>query len=164
MNPEYQQWRNRQDEDHLKLLVLFFRIYGGLCLLGICCFSFYVFMGWMAMTQPAAFHSSRGQNDAAIVGPMFTIIGAIGMLLAGAAGTMFFVASNWIQNRTNWAGIFAMAIVACLNAPVGTALGVFALVVLNRDSVKALFGQLYSGCQGSNKSGSKSEDNGRSEP
>lgn len=141
MEPEYQNWRNRQDEEHLKLLSLFFRIYGGLCLLGTCCFSIYVLIGLTAFTNPSAFKSSRGGNDAALMGPLFSAIGGIGMLIAAAMGIMFFVSANWIQKRTNWAGIFAMAIVACLNAPVGTALGVFCLVVLNRESIKSLFGQ-----------------------
>lgn len=143
MEQEYNQWRNRQDEEHLKLLALFFRIYGGLCLLGTCCFSLYVFIGLTAFANPSAFKPSRGGNDAEIMGTMFSVVGGIGMLIAAAMGVMFFVSANWIQNRTNWTGIFAMAIVACLNAPVGTALGVFALVVLNRESVKGLFGQSF---------------------
>lgn len=145
MGPEYQQWRNRQDEDHLKLLALLFRIYGGLCLLGICCFSLYAFMGWMFVANPSAFQSSHRDSGDAVMGPFFMTIGSIGMLLAGAMGTMFFVSAGWIHERRNWTGIFVMAILACLNTPIGTALGVFALVVINRESVKALFGQTFRG-------------------
>ena len=125
------------------MIALFYRIYGGLCLLGTCCFSLYLFIGITALTNPTAFKSNHGGNDAAIMGTMFSVIGGIGILIAAAMGAMFFVSANWIQNRTNWTGIFAMAIVACLNAPLGTALGVFALVVLNRESVKELFGQSF---------------------
>jgi hypothetical protein len=37
---------------------------------------------------------------------------------------------------------FVTACLSCMNVPIGTALGVFAILVLNRPSVKALFGRV----------------------
>jgi hypothetical protein len=37
---------------------------------------------------------------------------------------------------------FVMACLTCINIPLGTALGVFTLVVLSRPSVKALYDQV----------------------
>lgn len=139
MSPEYQTHRDKQDQDHLNLLVILFRVFGGLSFLGICFGGFYLFIGIMATTNPSIFEPKNGINQTAMMSTMFIVIGSIASLLSAVMGIMFFVAANWIRDRRNWTGIFVMSVIACLNVPLGTVLGVFSLTVLTRESVKTLF-------------------------
>jgi hypothetical protein len=65
------------------------------------------------------------------VGEMF----ALGLALAGSC----------LARRTRYGFCFAMAAIACLFMPLGTVLGVFTIVVLEREAVKRLFGRVAPG-------------------
>jgi hypothetical protein len=49
------------------------------------------------------------------------------------------VAGSFIARRTHYTFCFVAACVECLFMPFGTVLGVFTILVLNRQSVKGLF-------------------------
>jgi len=59
--------------------------------------------------------------------PMFVL-----HLLAGAG----------LRNRTRYVLILVMSGLACLSVPLGTGLGIWTIMVLQRPSVKALFGRV----------------------
>lgn len=137
-DPYYQQ---RQDEEHLRLLSLFHYIAGGLTALFSCLLLIYFIIGLAALSNPGFFDSpsSRGEPSPAFLGWLFTLMGGIGVLLGWTFGGLTIYAGRCIAARKKHTFIFIMAILNCLSVPVGTTLGVFTLIVINRPSVKALF-------------------------
>lgn len=65
-------------------------------------------------------------------------IGGWTMLLAALAPGLIFAGFK-LRHQTNYQLCFVIACAACLFVPLGTALGVFTLIVLSRPSVKSLF-------------------------
>jgi hypothetical protein len=130
-----------QDEEHLRLLSLFHRILGCIWAVFAFCPGIYVFMGIMMLT--VSYPASKGgpplPRVADPVGWVFIAIGGGLMLLLWAVAICIFVVAAKIERRTHYGFCFAIACIECLFQPLGTALGVFTLVVLTRQSVKALF-------------------------
>lgn len=138
--PDFQR---RQDEDHLRLLAIFHYVWGGLTLAYSLFFGLYLAIGVFALSNPAAFdNKGSAQSDPAgaqFMGTVFTAMGAIGMVFALGLGGLTIWAGRCLARRERFNLCFAMACINCLGVPVGTVLGVFTLVVLNRPSVRALF-------------------------
>lgn len=72
---------------------------------------------------------------------MFVIFGGLVCLGAWAFAVCFFLSARWLAARRNWTFCFVVACIACLQVPLGTALGVFTILVLQRPSVKGIFGR-----------------------
>ena len=137
-DPYFQQ---RQDDEHLRLLSLFHYIAGGLTALISCLFLIHFFMGLALLTNPGFFDSpsSRGEPPPAFMGWIFTAIGGVAVLIGWTVGGLTIYAGRCLAARQKHTFIFVMAILNCMSVPIGTALGVFTLIVINRPSVKALF-------------------------
>ena len=130
-----------QDADHLKLLSIFHYVLAGITALMGCFPIIHIAMGaWMVSGRfPAGSPSSP--PPPVEVGWLFIIIGSAITLLAWAFAACLVMAGRSISARRNWTFCFVVACIACINMPLGTALGVFTLLVLLRPSVKLLFGQ-----------------------
>lgn len=76
---------------------------------------------------------------AGLVALPFIIMGGTFCILGWTMAVCLLVAARNLQRRRHHGFCFAVACVACAFIPLGTALGVFTIIVLNRDSVKALF-------------------------
>jgi hypothetical protein len=50
-----------------------------------------------------------------------------------------FLCANWIRDRRHWVGIVVVSAINCLNIPLGIALGIFTLIVVNRPAVREQF-------------------------
>jgi hypothetical protein len=72
---------------------------------------------------------------------MFIFFGVVFVLLCGTVGGLTIWAGRCIAQRKRYMFCFVMACIACLSVPLGTALGVFTIIVLQRPTVKAMFGQ-----------------------
>jgi hypothetical protein len=133
--------QERRDREHLKLLAVFHFVFGGLALVGIAfLFVHYYIMHsvfsnaemWKAQPQampPKAF------LDAFIWFYLFMgLLLLVGFVLNALSGVFL------LQKRNR---MFSCVIsgLNCLQVPFGTALGVFTILVLSRDSVR----QLYAG-------------------
>ena len=62
------------------------------------------------------------------------------MLLLGLAAVEFFTGYS-LSMRKNYVFCFVIACLTCLKMPLGTILGVFTILVLNRPTVKEMFNQ-----------------------
>jgi hypothetical protein len=71
---------------------------------------------------------------------LFVIMGGIFFVLGWTYAILVFFAGRFIARRKNYTYCFVVACVECLLMPMGTVLGVFSIIVLNRPGVKALFG------------------------
>lgn len=73
------------------------------------------------------------------LGWIFTVIGSVLFLIGLAMAICILIAGRSIALRKRYPFAFVMACIECLFIPFGTILGVFTIVVLSRESVKALF-------------------------
>jgi hypothetical protein len=125
-----------RDLEHLKILSILFYVLAGLTLFPIIFGLFYAVMG---LFFGAAAVSASGEAPAALFGGIFVIFGGIFVLVFATLGFLIFKAGRNLSKREGYTFAFVIACVICLWIPLGTILGVFTIIVLTRDSVKALF-------------------------
>src|SRR5262245_26279463 len=128
------------DEQHLRLLSVFYYVLAGIAGLLACFPVFHVLMGVGIVT--GAFPQPQGQQPLppAFMGWMFIAMGGAIMLFGWAFAVGMLVTGRMLAARRRHLFCLVMAGVACLFQPAGTVLGVFTFIVLLRPSVKQLFG------------------------
>jgi len=127
-----------QDEEHLRLLSIFYYVIAGLFAVGACFLGIYIVLGIIFLVSPTAF-GPPDQHGEEIPAIAFIIIGVCGSLFAALlAGLNIFVGRSLSQKK-RYTFCLVMAGVCCVFFPLGTILGVFSLIVLVRPSVKAIF-------------------------
>lgn len=128
-----------QDEEHLRLLSILHYVWGGLVACGSCFGAIYAIIGGGVMTAAAA---QQGNNaPPAFVGAIFFLIGGFIVLLVGTLSALTILAGRSLAQRKRYTFCLVMACLSCLSVPLGTALGVFTIIVLQRPTVKAMFGR-----------------------
>ena len=129
-----------RDEEHLRLLSIFHYVVGGLAVLFSLFPLLYAGMGglfvWLAQ-HPSA--TQNGQPPPPILGWIFIGVGAFGFLLGLTLAIFIILAGRALAKRKRYQFAFVVACIECLFMPFGTVLGVFTLIVLSRESAKALF-------------------------
>lgn len=131
-----------EDENQLNTLAICHFIYAGMLALGGLIGLVYVVFGIVfaasLASAPAGPHGSPGPPAAAI-GGIFAAIGGFIMLLIWTKAALVLYSGLSLKKRQRRTLSFVMACVCCMNIPLGTALGVFTLVVLSRASVKTIY-------------------------
>ena len=130
-----------QDAEHLRLLAIFHYILAGLQVLVGCIFIIHILMGSAMLSGAMSSGASPGSAPPQELGWMFIAGGAFAMLIFWGIGFALFLAGRWISARQNWTFCFVIACISCLSFPLGTALGVFTIIVLLRPTVKQIFGR-----------------------
>ncbi len=128
-----------QDRDHLRILSICHYVFAGLCLFPFLYGFIYMFMGLFFGAMIAADTRNNSGPPAALFGGIFVVIG---LVISGIALAIGIAAIKSGRNLTRLNGrtfSFVFACLICIFVPFGTLLGVFTLIVLSRDSVKALF-------------------------
>ncbi|KAB2969398.1 MAG: hypothetical protein F9K18_01395 [Thermoanaerobaculia bacterium] len=127
------------DDRHLQLLSIFHYVVAGL--LGL--FSLFPLLH---LSMGVAMIS--GQFGAGTGAPMDHMLGWFFVLLAGgfmlaglALATCVLLAGHFLEQRRRYDFCLVAAGAACVFSPFGTVLGVFTIIVLMRDSVRAQFGR-----------------------
>lgn len=133
-------FQRRQDEDNLRLLSIFHYVLGGLTILGSSIFIMHFGMGLAMILNPSWMADKHNDGPPAFMGWMFMLMGGGAVLLGWTLGAFTIHAGRCLANRKSYTLAMVMAYLNCLHAPMGTALGVFTIIVLGRPSVKALFG------------------------
>jgi hypothetical protein len=128
------------DNEHLKLLSIFHYIVGGLTVAFSSIFLIHVAMGISMVVDPAMWNPGKGQPaPPAFLGYFFAIFAGTFVLIGWTIGGLTIFSGRCIKHRTRWLYSVVMAGINCAFFPFGTALGVFTLVVLLRDSVKEIY-------------------------
>lgn len=123
------------DEQHLNLLETFHYIVGGIFALFSTFPLIYLAIG-IAMVA-GAFHGKDAPP--AFLGWVLIVFAAFFTLCGWALAACLVAAGRMLGKRKHRTFCLVVAALACLLQPFGTILGVFTIVVLMRDSVKALF-------------------------
>lgn len=123
--------------EHLKTLSVLYYVYAGLHLLGVCVAGVWIALG--GAIGAAIRQDASAPEGAEVVGGL---LGAIGLFLgcmALAGAVLCFLSGRWIGARTNRTFSLVVAGITCLNMPLGTALGVFTFIVLQKPEAVAMY-------------------------
>ena len=131
-----------QDLEHLKILSICFYVKAGLMTLTGLFFSIYIFFG--AVFIAADIPRQRNEPPPELLGGFFVGFGLVFMGIFFLLAFLAFWAGRSLTKHKNYTFCIVIAALVCLSMPLGTILGVFTIIVLMRDTVKALFnGQAY---------------------
>lgn len=128
-----------RDQEHLRLLVIYHGVVAGLSLLGLLLFvilplvlgSSYQEILIHLLKLPQAISTGAALQKRLLLG-----------LLAGSMMIAVLALNGWsMSQRKNYYSCLILSCVECLSFPLGMILGVSAILVLRRDSVKAMFRQ-----------------------
>ena len=125
-------------EKQLRLLSIFHYIVGGIMALFWCFPLIHFGIGFVMTFFPDKF-GSNGHMPPPLFGCIFMFIGG-GLFLTGQALAWCAIAAGrFIAQRRRYQFIFVVACCECTFMPFGTVLGVFTIVLLSKDHVKALW-------------------------
>lgn len=128
------------DADQLQLLVIFHYVVGGLAAL----FSFFpvihLVLGLFFVFGAKNFSSPGQPAPPVFLGWIFIIMACVFITLGLTVAALILAAGRSLAGRKRYNFCLVIACVECLFMPFGTALGIFTIIVLNRSSVKLLFG------------------------
>lgn len=123
------------NEEHLNLLSIFYFVFGGLSILGAFIMIIYTaFFGFILNKVP-----NYGNDDVEIVFNIFTSVFGILAVLLLAIGILQIVSGFKLRKRTHRMLSMVMGVIALPSFPLGTALGVFTIIVLSRPGVKEIY-------------------------
>lgn len=100
---------------------------------------FHLIFGIVMVANPAVFTDKSGGPSPAFVGYLFMGLGAFFVLLGWTCASLTLYSGRSIAKRRRWTFSFVWACLLCTFTPFGTVLGVFTIIVLNRESVKRLY-------------------------
>ena len=129
-----------QDKEHLRLLAIFHYIVAGLAAL----FSFFplLYTTIGAIFIFVARHGTQKPGEdlpPEFLGWIFVGLGSFLFLLGIAMAICILIAGRCLSRFKCYSFTLVIACVECLFIPFGTILGVFTIIALCRESVKALF-------------------------
>jgi hypothetical protein len=128
-----------EDSKNLDLLSMFHYIVGGITALFSCMPFIHVFIGYAMVTGKFVGDCRNSGPPEALFGWLFIIIGAICILLGWCLAVCMIIAGKKLKSRKCRMFCMIVAGIECMFIPFGTILGVFTLIVLNKESVKELF-------------------------
>src|SRR5215813_9251858 len=129
-----------QDTEHLRLLAIFHYVVAGLAALFSLFPLIYTTIG--AIFIFVARHGTQKPGEELppeFLGWIFVGLGSFFFLLGIAMAIFILIAGRYLSHHKGYSFALVMACIECLFIPFGTILGVFTIIALSRDSVKALF-------------------------
>lgn len=133
------------DLEHLRLLAIFHFMGAGLALLGLIFLAVH-FTIMHAMVRFAAANQPMVQNGRPVPSPdaliaIFQIFYFLGAVWFITSGVLNVISGFCLRARTNRTFSLIVGGFNCLHLPLGTALGIFTIIVLARNSVRELYGE-----------------------
>ena len=129
-----------QDAEHLHLLAIFHYVVAGLAALFSLFPLIYTTVG--AIFVFVARHGTPKPGEELppeFLGWIFIALGALFCLAGIIMAVCILIAGRCLARHKNYSFAIVIACIECLFIPFGTILGVFTIVALSRESVKALF-------------------------
>jgi|SRR5436309_7452410 len=128
-----------KDEEHLKLLSIFHYVVAGVAALFGLMPVIYIVLGVAILC--GKLDSAHPDPGEWVGGWFFVGIGSVFLAAALAFSVCVALAGRYLSRRQHYTFCVIMAGVACMFMPFGTILGVFTIIVLQRASVRRLFGR-----------------------
>jgi hypothetical protein len=127
------------DSERLQLLAIFHYVVAGVA--ALCSFFplLYSVIGGFLLYAAQHPGSNNQEPPPAFLGWMFIVLGAVFFLAGITMAICILIAGRCLSRRKGYSFALVMACIECLFVPFGTILGVFTIVALSRESVKALF-------------------------
>jgi len=130
--------RRAIDNEHVRLLSIFYYVLGALSALWAFLPLIYVFMGLVFAVLSATIPEKEAA-PMAIMGLFMIVFGLFGFVICAAFAALKIYAGHCLAQRKNRVFCYVVAAVSCLSMPFGTILGVFTFLVLARPTVAAQF-------------------------
>jgi hypothetical protein len=127
------------DSDNLRLLAIFHYVVAGLAVFFSSFPLLYSAMGGFMLY--AAYHPgpNNQQPPPTVLGWIFIVLGALFFLTGLVIAICILITGRSLARQRRYWFAFIVACIECLFIPFGTILGVFTIIVLSREPVKALF-------------------------
>jgi hypothetical protein len=139
-NPQhYAPVTTREDEEQLRILSILYYVYAAM--IGMTAIAIGAFGLIPALLIPAASHGASHGEDLIAGGIIFAVVAVLALFLLAKAAVLV-LTGRALAARRNPVLCLVGACMSLLNVPLGTALGVFTIVVLQRPGVKARFAQV----------------------
>lgn len=126
-----------RDADHLRILAVFHYVFAGLALLGI---GFLVvhYLIMRTVMSPEMLAQSPNPPPPEFMQMFVWLYAFMGAMMIAGSILNLIAANNLRKHRSR---MFCMVVAGlnCLQFPFGTVLGIFTLITLSRDSVRAMF-------------------------
>jgi hypothetical protein len=123
------------DADQLNLLSIFHFVGAGLAFLGILFLIVHGTIMHFLFTNPEMWRGQRGFPPPEIFGVLIVFYVVMGFWLLACA-ILNILSGIFLRSRQNRIFSFVVAGINCMHFPLGTALGVFTIIVLSRESVR----------------------------
>ena len=127
-----------QDEQQLDLLKIFYFVFAALQAFGGCVPIIHLSIGIAMISGKLNGHGADNPPEA--FGWFFVVLALVLMTVFWTLAAMTFTAGRRLGERRSYTFCFVIAALLCVFMPLGTILGVFTILVLQRPSVKARFG------------------------
>jgi hypothetical protein len=127
-----------QDGQNLQLLSVLFYVYAGVVAFSAVVFAFVAVLGLVLMPAPGSPGLPGAPKEIALLGGFFLIIFGLVALFMLAQSVVMILAGRACARRSSYAICVVAAGVALMHFPLGTALGVFALMTLTKPAVREL--------------------------
>lgn len=130
-----------KDLEHIKLLSIFHYVLAGLMYFVGCSPIIHFILGICFLTGIIPPNHPEEETAMTVMGCAFLFFSTL--LTAGAwtLATLVLTSGRKLSRRISYKYCFVIACIMCIFMPMGTILGVFTIITLNRQSVKVLFDQ-----------------------
>ena len=129
-----------RDEEHLDLLTIFHYVFAGIVALFSLFPILHVIMGVVFIVLGTSNgEMGPGEPPPAMLGWIFVIAGTFFILSGWVMAAFILAAGRMLGKRRRHLFCLVVAGIECIMVPLGTALGVFTIIVLMRPSVQAAF-------------------------
>jgi hypothetical protein len=144
-SPIYEQ--QIRDAEHLKILAICHYVLGTLTVAFSTLFLLHFFLGLSLLLHPSWLAASSGQTPPPFFGYFLMLVGGAAVLSGWITGGLQIYSGRMLQQHKRRLFSTVVAALSCASVPMGTALGVFTLIVLARPSVKQLYQPAIAGPQ-----------------
>ena len=130
-----------EEEKHLDYLKIGHYVIGAMCVLFACLPLIHLFIGLVVVFGSFDMQDESGNPPPDVFGWIFVAVGSLFFLLGQACAVCVILSGRFIARRKNYMFSFVMACLLCTFFPFGTILGVFTIILLSKEPVKALYGK-----------------------
>jgi hypothetical protein len=128
-----------KDLENLKLLSIFHYVLAGLCVFPMLYGLLYIAMGAFFGVMMSNVPDTKNGPPPALFSGIFIGIGVVIFIVSLTFGLLLFKSGRNLKSHSSYTFCLVIAGISCVFVPFGTVLGVFTLVILQRDSVKQIF-------------------------